>query len=185
MAFSQTYKVHAVILKRKNVGEADRVITIFTKEYGKLRVLGKGIRKITSRRGPHLEVFSSVILMLHRGKTWDIVSETQSLDQYSLLRKKLGRVSLAYYLCELIDGLTPEKQEHRDVFSLTTDTLQTLNSTGPVNLPDMRDRFSLELLHMLGFLSRSRVFEGDQLEHYIESIIEKRLKTPKIMHQLA
>ncbi len=185
MTSGRIYKVHAIILKRKNVGEADRVITIFTKEYGKLRVLGKGIRKITSRRGPHLEVFSYVILMLHKTKTWDIVSETQSIDQYSLLRKKLGRVTLAYYLSELIDNLLPEKQEHRDVFFLFTDTLKNLNSGYSVNLPDIRDRFSLELLHILGFLSRLSVFEGDQLEHYIESIIEKRLRTPKIIHQLA
>lgn len=181
----QAYTVFAVILKRKNIGEADRIITLFSREYGKLRVLAKGIRKISSRRGPHLEVFSFVKLFLHKSKTWDIVSESESVEQFGLLRKKLGRVTLAYYLCELIDSLLPEKQEHRDIFELLTETLKELNSTSRINLPQIRDQFSLRLLHTLGFLNREKVLEGDKLEHYIESIIEKRLRTPKIIHQLA
>lgn len=181
----QAYSVQAVILKRKNIGEADRILTLFTKEFGKLRVLAKGIRKISSRRGPHLEVFGFVKLFLHKGKTWDTVTETETIDQFSLLRKKLGRITLAYYLSELVDSLLPEKQEHRDVFLLLTDTLKTLNHPHSVNLPELRDQFSLTLLHALGFLRRENVLEGERLEQYIESIIEKRLKTPKIIHQLA
>ena len=54
----RTYKVNAIVLARRNIGEADKLITLFTKEYGKKKVLAKGIRRVSSRRAPYLEQFS-------------------------------------------------------------------------------------------------------------------------------
>lgn len=185
MSSSKLYKVEAIILKRKNIGEADRILTIFTKEYGKLKVLAKGIRRITSRRGPHVEVFSHLTMILYRGKTWDIVSEAQTLEVYSVLRKKLDRVSTAYYMCELVDGLLPEKQEHRDIFYLLLEELKQLNELANNKIGEHSHEFSLELLRTLGFLRLEKHLEPGSVQRYIENILEKRLKTPKIMAQLA
>jgi len=162
------YKVEAIILKRRNIGEADRILTVFSKQYGKLKIVARGIRKITSRRAPHLEIFSRVELMLHRGKTFDIVTEVEPIDGYLSLRKDLSLVSAAYYACELIDILLPERQEHRDVFEL----LKThLSVVGP------SDQFALSLLHMLGFLPPSKTLESPELENFIERIAERRMRT--------
>ncbi|EKD66911.1 MAG: DNA repair protein RecO, partial [uncultured bacterium] len=73
------YRVSAFILRRSNVGEADKILTIFSKKIGKLRVIAKGIRKISSRRGPHVDLFNEVSMMLHHGKTMDIVTEVTTI----------------------------------------------------------------------------------------------------------
>ncbi|KKR32290.1 MAG: repair protein RecO protein, partial [Candidatus Gottesmanbacteria bacterium GW2011_GWC2_39_8] len=85
----RTYKTEGIILRRINFGEADRLITIFSKHYGKQKVLGKGVRKIKSRRAPHLELFNRSVIFLHRGKNFDIITEAQTINSFSDLRKDL------------------------------------------------------------------------------------------------
>ena len=176
MSTSRLYKVEAVILKRKNIGEADRMLTIFTKEYGKLVVVAKGIRKITSRRAPHLEVFSQVILMLHKGKTRDILTEASLVDGFQNLRRDLILVNTTYYLCELIDMLLAEKQEHRDVYALLTSSIAALNANHYGHIY-YSEQFAITLLHLLGFLPPERTLPSQHIQQFIERITERKMKT--------
>ena len=171
---SRIYKVEAIILKRRNVGETDRIITVFTKEYGKLRVIAKGIRRITSRRAPHLEIFNRATLLLHQGKTLDIVTEVMLLDGFQHIRSNLLLVNAGYYACELVDVLLPERQEHRDVFETFKNHLRQLDSS---KLYHQSEAFALSLLHSLGFLPPSRVLPSTEIQPYIERIAERRFRS--------
>lgn len=184
MDSSRIYKTEAIILKRKNIGEADRILTIFTKEYGKLKVLAKGIRRITSRRSPHLEVFTYVRLVCHHGKTMDMISEAETIEPYVYVRHDLARVGIGYYFCELIDTLLADNQEHQDVFILLKESLQELNNDSKKNLSVFAGRVSFKLLDMLGFLAKGKEPLAKELVAYIERIAEKRLKTPKFYRLL-
>lgn len=184
-AQGRVYATNAIVLKRRNIGEADRIVTIFSKEYGKMRVIAKGIRRIASRRSPHVEVFSHSILMLHRGNTWDMVTEATPIDTFSFLRLQLPRVTSAYYLCELVDVLLPDRQEHRDVYTLLLGALQTLNGATQIDPVVANEQYALELLRTLGYLAHDRSLPATRIDPYIEQIIEKRLRTPKILMQLA
>lgn len=180
MATPRIYKIDGIILKRRNTGETDRIITIFTKEYGKLRLLAKGVRRVSSRRAPHLEIFSHVIMMIHKGKTMDIITEAESLDHFEELRSDLSRVSAGYYLCELVNSLTPEKQEHRNVFALLLRALRALEENKRTTVIAA---FPGILVEMLGFVSKIKRHEVSN--DFIERIIEKRLKTPKFLTQMS
>ena len=182
---NRVYTTHAVVLKRRNAGEADRIVTIFSKEYGKMKVIAKGVRRVHSRRAPYLEVFSHVTLILHRGKTWDVLSEVTPIHTFSLLRGSLALISEAYYFCELVDALTPEHQEHRDIYTLLLEAMMTLNTVSQSNPVEVSGQFALELLRCLGYLARDRTLPTGQIDPYIERIIEKRLHTPKILSRLS
>ena len=178
------YKAEGIILSRRNVGEADRILTVFTKEYGKIRLIAKGIRRVSSRRAPHLEIFTRVTLMIHRGTSLDSVTEATPMDVYETLRTDLERVSMAYFYCELVSVLLAEHQEHTDVYRLLTDTLSNLNTqAGPLD-PMVFREFTLELLWTLGFLPRNQRLQGSKLQSFVESIAERRLRTPKLVRQL-
>lgn len=183
-SFGRIYTTHAIVLKRRNVGEADRIVTVFSKEYGRMKVVAKGIRRVHSRRAAHLEVFSHVSLTLHRGKTWDSVTETAAIHAFVHLRGLLPRVSAAYYLCELVDSLLPERQEHRDVYTLLVDAFTQLNDVRESDPVALSEQFALELLRSLGYLAPDRVLPSGQIKPYIERVIERRLRTPKILTQL-
>lgn len=176
------YKAEGIILSRKNYGETDRIITIFTKEYGKLRAIAKGVRRITSRRGPHLEVFTRAEFMLYKGNTLDSVSEVNPLDTFEHLRSNLKQVGIAYLYCELVSSLLADRQEHSDIYELLRFALVKLDA-GEAVATDSRE-FTLELLWTLGFLPRNKRLTGAKLEAFVESVTERRLKTPKLVRKL-
>ena len=172
----RTYKTEGIILRRINFGEADRLITIFSKHYGKQKVLGKGVRKIKSRRAPHLELFNQSVIFLHRGKNFDIITEAQTVNSFSDLRDDLSKIQAAYRICELVNELCPEHQENRPVYEFMLQTLTgiSLNSN---DLNQWINSFSLNLLWNLGFLPNGKNLSFPQIDPFIENIIEKKLKT--------
>ncbi len=179
----KTYRTEGVILKRINIGEADRILTIFTKHYGKIKAIAKGVRKITSRRGGNVEVFNHVALFLSRGRNFDLLSEAQVLNSYKNWRQDLKKVGVAYYFCELVDRLTPEGQENRAVFELLKDSLAEI---GQERLLELVRGFEEQLLNELGFgVPEALQNRSESLKNYIETIIEAKIKSPKILRRLS
>ncbi|MBU3957142.1 DNA repair protein RecO, partial [Patescibacteria group bacterium] len=169
----RTYKTEGIILKRINYGEADRILTIYTKHYGKIRALAKGVRRITSRRGGNVELFNQAVLFLNKGKNLDLLTEAQVVNSFKSWRRDLKKVTVAYYFCELVDKLTPEEQPNQAVFQLLS---RYLGKIGTAILPELTRSFEEALLRELGFgvpeeLRRS----SNSLRDYIESITEKKL----------
>lgn len=178
----RSYKTEGIILKRSNYGEADRILTAFTKHYGKIKILAKGVRRIKSRRGPNVELFNWATLFLHKGKNFDLLTEAETKETFPSIRKDLARIGAAYCLCELVDGLCPERQEHRQVFNFSIEALRDLSfsSSVPSNLIT---NFELNLLQELGYWPRYKLPPAD-LENFIEQILERKLKTPKFLAQI-
>ena len=100
---TRSYKTEVIVLKRINFGEADRLVTVFSKSHGKQRLVAKGIRKITSRKKGHLELFTQVQLQVAKGKNLDLITEAATVNSFPKLRHNLNRVRIAYLLAELVD----------------------------------------------------------------------------------
>jgi DNA repair protein RecO (recombination protein O) len=177
MRTSRIYVAEGIILKRRSVGEADRMITIFTKQYGKIRVLAKGVRRIKSRRAGHLEVFSHVICTIHNGRLCDMLSEANSVRNGALFDTDAVRLEYAYSVCELVDRLLADRQEHVDIFFLLRYTLNKLLSSD--NQVEYR-KILLDFVHTslwnLGFLPKQHILPDYRLKAYVEGITENRLR---------
>ena len=177
-----SYKTEGIILKRTNYGEADKILTIYTKHHGKIKALAKGIRKLTSRKAGSLEVFNQAVVFLVKGKNFNLVTEAQAVNLFKSWRKNLVRVGVAYYFCELVDKLTPEEQENLAVFELLSDSLGKIDKTGLKVL--VRD-FEEKLLTDLGFgVPAVLQKQSGSLKTYIESIIEKKINSPRIIKRI-
>ena len=176
----RTYKTEGIVLKRSNFGEAEKLLTIFTKHYGKIRVRAPGIRKITSRKAPHLELFNLATIFLVTGKSMDIVTEAQTLNNFSSLKKDLQKVGLAYYFCELVDSLCPERQENREAYELLTKSLKELESIHYNDINHCSEDFTNQILWSLGYLPKERELKGTDLERFVENILEKRIKSKNL-----
>lgn len=144
------YRVQAIVLRRTDHGEADRLLTLFTPDRGKLRVNAKGARKPSSRKSGHVELFTHVDLMLAKGQQIDVVTQADTIDAFIALRDNLDRVSYAYYLVELIDKFSEEETENRPVFDLLWRALGWLGDEAID--PDLLTRFfELRLLQYVGY----------------------------------
>ena len=142
------YKAEAIVLRRRPLGEADRVLTLFTREWGKLSAVARGVRKSTSRLAGRLEPFSRVEMLLARGRgALDIVAQAEMLQGMAELRHDLQRFAAAAVAAELLEAATPERESHPEVFGLMVGTLNLLARDDPSALP----WFALRLVTLVGF----------------------------------
>ncbi len=126
MERERLYRTEALILHRSDFGEADRLLHVLTPHLGRLRLLAKGVRKLSSRKAGHVELFSHVNLLVARGSTFDIVSQAELLEPFRTLHDNLERASMTYYVGELIVRLTEEQDENAPLFYLTLATFDRL-----------------------------------------------------------
>ncbi len=145
----RSYATRALVLKRREQGEADRVITVFTPQLGKRTYLARGVRKSASRKAGHLEPFTHVALYLAKGRGWDIITQAETVTSFRQLREDLDRMAHAYYFCELLDAFTQEEDSHPELFDLLFNGFQYLQDSEDLALTARW--FELHLLRHSGY----------------------------------
>ena len=154
-ARQRLYRTEAVILRRQDFGEADKLLTLYTPRLGKTRVLAKGVRRPKSRKGGHVELFTHSSLLIAKGRSLDIVTQAETIHSFLPIRSELERTSYAYYAAELLDRFTTEGEENQALFDLLLDTLSRLADGED---PDFVLRFfELRLLGYAGY--RPQLFQ--------------------------
>lgn len=149
MTNERLYRTDAIILRRSDFGEADRLLTVLTPARGKVRLLAKGVRKTTSRKAGHVELFMLTDMLVAHGRTWDIISQAEVVEAYRDLREDLDKTSHAYYLAELVDRFSEEHDPNQPLFELLALTLARLSH---LDDPYLNLRyFELHLLSLTGF----------------------------------
>lgn len=178
-----TYRTEGIILKRSNFGEGDKILTVLTRQHGKLKVLAKGVRKISSRRAGSVELFNHSVLFLYSGKTFDLLTEARPLSTFPRLRRNLAKVAVAFYLVELVDKLLPEKQENRLAFALLRRNLERLEKEKVEKWGKFLEDFESSLLQLTGFRARER---SRPLPPYlfIENLLGRKLRGRRFLATL-
>lgn len=147
------YRTEAVVLRRSDLGEADRILTLYTPQYGKLRAVAKGVRRPISKLRGHLELFTRSKVLLARGRNLDVLTGAETVDPYRGLRGEeagtLERIGHAYYLAELLDRFTEDGIENRAVWDLLVGTLRALSDG--VSPTIVARGYELRLLGLLGY----------------------------------
>lgn len=177
------FRIEGIVIKRKNFGEADKLLTIFTKNHGKIKVIAKGVRKIKSKKAPHLELFNYISAFVSVGKTFNIITEVITKQSFPNFKKDLERLIYAYQIIEEIDSVCPEQEPHNDIFGLLRQTLTDLDE-GQYQPEKLTEIFTRKLLEGLGFLPQSKFMTGRQLNLYFESIIERSLKSKRLLTKI-
>lgn len=146
-----TYKTTAIIIKAKDFGEADRLLTLYSRDYGKISAKAIGIRKITSKLSGHLDLLNLTELMLAKGRSIDTIIGAVIKKSFITLKKDLKKVSLAYYLLELTEKLTPEREKHEEIFDLLKESLGLLEKAEEKSDQELlKAIFEFKLLDELG-----------------------------------
>lgn len=149
MAAPRVYRAEAIVLKRVDFGEADKILTLYTANRGKMRALGKGIRRPGSRMGGHLDLLTHSQLQLARGRNLDIVTQAEMIEPFIGLRDDLGRASLGCQVAELVDRMTEDEHEDRPIFDALRQALDRIAHDAD---PELAVRtFEMTLLDRLGY----------------------------------
>lgn len=161
----RSFRAEAVVLNHRDWGEADRLVTLYTRQRGKLRAVVKGARKTRSRKGGHLQPFTHITLQLARARGPFIITQVETLNAFTPLRENLTLTGQAAYLVELLDRFTYDEEESNSaIFRLLTDSLDRLARGHDVWL--VARYYEMRLLDYLGFRPQLQtcLHCGDPLE---------------------
>ena len=161
------------VVKRVNLGEADRFVTLYTKNNGKMEVLAKGVRKISSRRSSHIELLNLIRFNSIKTAKNFIMTEVELVNSFEKRKNTLKQCEVAFLVCELIDSLCPFGQVNQELFVKVYEFL----SSGGIEDQDLL-QFETSILSILGYWDVERKFNTEEESRkFIESLIEKKIKS--------
>ncbi len=158
------YRAEGIVLRTYKLGEADRIVSVLTRDHGKVRAVAKGVRKTKSRFGSRLEPPTHLQLQLYEGRELDIVTQVETVDHFRAIREDLDRLTRAVTMLEAADQLSLEGEANPPLYQMLLGALRALaGHSGPLVVP----AFYLKVLSLEGF--------GAQVDACIECGIDDEL----------
>jgi DNA repair protein RecO (recombination protein O) len=151
------YNVESINIRSRNTGEADKIITLFSKRYGKIQAIAKGSRRPTSKFGGRLELFSYNHIQLAMARTLDIISQCETIESFYKLRENKETLNAGFYLVKLIDIITEDRQRNDELFELLLDALYALQANSDAAM--LSRAFEIKLCDVEGFLPTDDMLE--------------------------
>ncbi|NEP48828.1 MAG: DNA repair protein RecO [Moorea sp. SIO3C2] len=151
---SQTYKATGINLKSIPLGEADRLLTILTREFGLIRVVAPGARKQKSKLGGRSGLFVINQLLLAKGRSLDKIIQAESTQSYPGLSQDLSKLAASQYLAELVLCHALSEQPQEELYELLNEHLRRLeqlpkNTANPSGLSLVLAHLSHGVFHLL------------------------------------
>lgn len=128
MRQQHSYPTEAIVLKRRDQGEADRIIVLFTPHKGKFHALAKGSRRPVSKLAGHVELLNRSQFQVALGRNLDIITQAEVRENFLRLRSELWHMTCGFYLAELVDRFVEERVPHGDIYTLLLQTLRYLDA---------------------------------------------------------
>lgn len=142
------YRTSGIIIKRIDVGEADRVVTFMTPA-GKLEASARGVRKTASRLAGHLELLSHCQLQLASGRNRDVITQSVAVERFEALQRTLVKMAAGYYVAEITDVMVADEDAAAPVFAYLSETLHAL--CGPCYVDMVLHWYTLRLCDACGY----------------------------------
>lgn len=175
-ASMRTSLLTAIIIATTPYGEADRLVTFFSREMGKMTGIAKGVRKVTSRKRGALEVFNLVKLQITNSQTLGVITEVELTSGNSSLRSDLKKIAVAYFFCDVVHKIMPEREPNNEVFSLLQESLIALEND--IHTKNLKTSFIWEILELTGFITDSRPHINPQ--QILQEVLERDLGSVRI-----
>lgn len=143
-------KTRAVVIKSQDYKENDKIVWLFTEEFGKISVLVRGVKKKNSHFVSGATLFSYGNYLLFAGKGMYTMNEVMVIESFKNLMASLETLAYGSYVCELINMAIPDKEENKELFKLLVSTLYLIKNQ--VSDPELLScAFLLKLLRITGY----------------------------------
>jgi DNA repair protein RecO (recombination protein O) len=147
------YKTQAINLKSYNLGEADKIVVMYSRDLGIIRCVAKGIKKPTSKLGGRMELLASNKLLVAKGKKLDIVCQAELIDSFKGVRRNITNLTYAMYCGELVStfGLEHDTNSNK-IYDILFESLKNIAlSTTTDEALWATIRFKLVFMDLLGY----------------------------------
>jgi len=143
------YKAEGIILKSSEFQDADKIVTIFSNNYGKIRAIAKGVRKTKSKFGSSMEILTCAIFLFYKGRNLDIISQTEILDSFFSTCKQINKYALAVNCAEVINKLTEDREINGNLYFLFKELLYYIKEAKDPKLLALS--FKWKVLQVIGY----------------------------------
>jgi len=131
---SRSYSTEAIVIRRRNIGEADSILTVFSLQEGKFDAVARGVRKARSKMRGHLEPLTHVQAQIARGRSLDVFTQAETITSFRALKDNLDALTAGLYCCELVDRFTVDRAAQRAIYELLLDILGSLDSGASIHV---------------------------------------------------
>lgn len=179
-------KFLGLVIKRANFSEADKLITLFTREAGKATFVAKGVRRVKSRRSAHLELFNLVEIQVHEGRGFSQITEARSVNCFPEMKSSLQQSAYLFYLAEMLDKIMPEGEAFENIFRFIVDSLskmESVSATGEETVEKAVKKLCFGVLWQLGYLPTG-TFSEDGLTQFLEKLVEKPIRSKNFLQDI-
>jgi len=172
MSFNaRSLKTEAIVLKKKDLLNKDVLISLFTQDLGRLTIFAKGIKKITSRRSPHLQTGNLINVLVSHKNDHYYLQESELVSGFSELKKEEKKVKQLYTFLFVLDRLLPEQQKETKTYNLTKNFLIDLSKS--VKSDIITVKYLTDIMMQLGYMDQKVSYP--ELKSLIEEIINEKI----------
>lgn len=176
----RSYSDEAIVLARRNFSEADRILSVFSRNHGRVSLIAKGVRRPSSRKRGHIEIFSQIKFHAEKGRGLGIMTEAEIIDSFGEIRKNLKKVAVAYYLMEVIGRTINEDERNTQLYEILLNYLNKLKNES--RLLSLRKNFVYGVLTVLGFWPKGRELADPDAK--LEEVTERQLASARVGKKL-
>jgi len=176
-------KLTGIILKKQNYREADQIVSVWTREAGKVRCLAKAVRKSASKLNFAILDLSEVEIYF-TGNHLPTLIGAKPLRQFQTLHQDLKKAAIAFYCAELMMKMTADEHPNSQAYDLLSDFLARLEQESIIDNHSLVDGFALDLAKTLGFGSPKKVDSHGDVNKFIEYILERNIKSELFMEHV-
>jgi DNA repair protein RecO (recombination protein O) len=174
------YKTEGIIIKKTELGETDRFLTIYTKNFGKILVRAKGIGKKESKLKSLIEPFNFCEFLIARSKTIDVLTNVYPIKEFLWLHHNLDSLALAFYFAELTDKLVVAPEQDENLWRLILRAFEVLNERR-TDLRAVKTAFEQKLLEFLGH----GISKNKKPIDIIQGLVREKIKAEKFLEIVA
>ena len=167
------YKTEGVILAQKNFSEADKLLTIYTRDYGKIICIAKSSRRPTSKKTGHIELGNWCKMFIARGRNLDLLQEVQIKRAFGIEKLPFEKANKIYHFLELIDYLAAPHQKNFEIFSLLVNFLKKIDNTDDFLL--LSCTFKVKILSIFGFFSANNL-KNESLKKFFQILEDEEFE---------
>lgn len=176
MSSFERIKTQAFVLKKKILLEKDILIFFFSKEKGKIVVLAKGARKLTSRRISYLETGNLVDLILERRKEKIYLKEINLISGFYQIKNNFKKINILYNFFYILDKILPENQKEERIYNLAKNFFIEINNIDKnVNIESVLYKYLNQILINLGYLKKEE--NKEKLKEIFFEITNEKLSS--------
>lgn len=173
-----------IVIKKVDSGENNQLITLYTKDFGKLTAVAKSIKKPASKQACHLDTLNLVDFLLVSGKNYPIITSAQSLKTFPGIKASLSKSAVGSFVLEAFNNLIYDNDKDPKLWDFISGLLEQLEGSD-MPFAELQNFFvntEKELVYLLGYSGKT---ESKDLNYFLTFLSARKFFSPELISQVS